>query len=260
MQSVLQTALDQEGVTFTFDLPSILLEEAKRRRLPTHQLSDYLEEALRSSDLWSSAMPAHSARAAALFRHEDAEQAVETLQRVGRLWSGFAGYGTLALLSLANRCYEFGEPRLVDEPKWDPSGTSLFDAAEDVARNVRDARFREERLKLVEDCRGWAVVDIPDVDSVLDALSEMPDPDTRRVYKDYVTARWASPSGDNREGLKRLVPVVLADATTLDAVLGRLIGLSLDELTDDDVTQAIHLCANYFMVERSWERWSVELP
>jgi len=136
----------------------------------------------------------------------------------------------------------------------------LFDAAQQVASNVRDTSFREERLKLVEDFRGWAMGDIPNVDSVLGALSEMPDPDGRRVYKDHATARWASLSGHNREGLKKLVPMALADATTLDAILGRLFGLNLDDLSNDDLADAIRLCAAYFMAERPWERWSAVVP
>src|SRR5262249_14452577 len=34
LQSILRTALDREGVTFTFDLPALLLAEAEKRHIP----------------------------------------------------------------------------------------------------------------------------------------------------------------------------------------------------------------------------------
>jgi hypothetical protein len=254
-QSILRTALEQEGVTFAFDLPAVLLEEARKRRIPARQLSDNLSGALGSNDRWGTGIRAHSARAAALFRQGKTDEAFGALSEAGRRRSGFAGYGVLTLLSLANRCYEFGHPECADEPKWGShQDTSLLDGAEELARNVREQGFREERLKLVEDYRGWAMASAPDADTVLATLAETPDPDTRRAYKDHVSARWASPSSPDREGLKRLVPTALADATTLDAVLGRLCGLGLGQLSDDDLAAAIGLCAAHFLIDRP-DQW-----
>jgi hypothetical protein len=252
LQAILETTLNQEGATFTFDLPSILLEEAKKRQLPAQRLSEFLDEALGRADPWGTALRAHSARAAALFRQGKFAEALEVLRETGRdLLSGFSGYRTLTLLTLANRCYEFGEPGLATDASWrswdkEYEGMSLFDAAERAAASVQDPRFREERLRLVRDYREWAMADTPDLDSALATLSEMADSDSRRIYVDHVSARWTSPSGVNREGLKKLVPMVLMDPTALDAVWGRLLGLSLDELANDDLDQAIRFCSIYF--------------
>jgi hypothetical protein len=256
LQSILRTALEQEGVTFAFDLPAVLLEEARKHQIPARQLSDYLNGAFRGNDRWGTAIRAHSARASALFRQGKTSEAFEALSEAGRQRIGFAGYGVLTLLSLANRCYEFGHPECADEPKWGSNqDTTLLNGAEDLARNVREQKFRQERLKLVQDYRRWAVESTPDADTVLSILSETPDPDTRRAYKDHVSARWASPSSLNREGLKKLVPTALADATTLDAVLGRLFGLSLGELTRDGLAEAVSICAAHFLTDRPGERW-----
>lgn len=252
LQSILRTALEQEGVTFAFDLPSILLEESRKHEMPARQLSDHLSEALESNDRWGTAIRAHSARAAALFRQGRTDEAFEALSEAGRRRSGFAGYGTLALLSLANRCYEFGQPERADEPIWGSyQDTSLLQGAEELGRNVREREFREERLRLVQDYREWAMQSTPDVDTVLATLAETTDADTRRAYKDHVSARWASPNSPNREGLKKLVPMALADATTLDAVLGRLFGLSLSQLTRDDLADAVRICCVSLITDRT---------
>jgi hypothetical protein len=251
LQSILRVALDQEGVTFSFDLPAILLVEAKERQLPAQGLSDYLIDALDRDDRWGTAMRAHSARAAALFRQGETDKAFETLSEAGRLRTGFAGYGALTLLSLADRCYEFDEPERVDAPVWGlHQDTSLLAGSEHLAQGVQDPAVRKGRLRLVGAYRNWATADTPDLDSALTTLSEIADPDTRGIYVDHVTARWASPSSLNREGLKLLVPMVLTDATTLDAVLGRLFGLDLGRLGHDDLTEAIRLCADYFINNR----------
>jgi hypothetical protein len=261
LQSILETALNQEGVTFAFELPSVLLEEAKKRQLPAHQLSEYLDEALKSDDRWGTAMRARSARAAALFRQERIAEAFEMLQEASRLQSGFAGYGTLTFLSLANRCYEFGDPDLIYEPIWGSDrSASLLDKAEELAEKVRDWEFRQERIKLVNDYREWATADTPDIDTVLTTLSETSDPDTRRAYKDHVSARWASPSRPNVEGLKKLLPSVLGDATMLDTVLGRLFGLALGQFTHGDVAEAIRLCAANSTIDQLGGRRATGLP
>ena len=56
-----------------------------------------------------------------------------------------------------------------------------------------------------------------------------------------------------REGLKALVPLALADSTTLDAVLGRLLRLDGSLLGDDQVAAAVHICAQQLATGRPWE-------
>jgi len=68
LRQVLQVGLDQEGILFTFDLPSVLVEETSRRGLASGALGGYVQRAYNAFDRWGTAVLAHSARAAALFR------------------------------------------------------------------------------------------------------------------------------------------------------------------------------------------------
>jgi len=67
MRDILRTGLDAEGVTFTFDLPAILLEEAHQRSIPAPELQEFLDIALSQGDRWDTQLRAQSARAAARF-------------------------------------------------------------------------------------------------------------------------------------------------------------------------------------------------
>lgn len=247
LQSILRTALDREGVTFTFDLPALLLGEAEKRHLPAQELAEYLGQALSSEDRWGTAARARSARAAALFWQGQTAEAIRELEAAARLPRGFAGYAVVTTLSLATRWWEFGHPESA-------SVESLVNEAGWQATNVRDPEFRTESIKLVENYREWSKESVPDPAAVQAILSATLDPVIRRVYKDLISARWVgSIDGPNREGVKMLVPVVLADGTALDTVLGRLVGLGISQLSDSDLAFAIRLCTTYFTSGRPWE-------
>ncbi|MCZ7567096.1 MAG: AAA family ATPase [Ardenticatenaceae bacterium] len=255
LRRILRAALDQEGVTFTFDLPSILLAAAGQRARPAPALSDYLKQARESDDRWGTTMRAWSADAAARFRLGDAVGAFDALQGVSRLSSGFAGYGTVTLLSLANRLWEFGRQDQLQVPVWG-WGTTLVAMAEQAVSQVRAPDFRAERQQLVEHYLTWANQETPDVEVALTTLDAIPDPDTRLAYIDHVSSRWAwPPENPNWEGLKTVVPLALADATTLDTVLGRLVGLFLRRgaLDDAQLATAIDICATHLTTARPWE-------
>jgi hypothetical protein len=247
LRAILETGLNQEGVTFTFDLPALLLEEARKRQLPAPELSDYLAKALQSNNRWGTAMHAQSTRAAALFWQGNTAAALDALEEARRLSSGFAGYGTLTLLSLANRWYEFGAPERI---------TTLLDEAAAVAGNVRDVQFRQERLQLVSDYRDWTMASTPDLDTALMTLARTQDPDVRNIYKGYVTARWVSLGSRNLDWVKQLVPLALSSATTLDTVLGRLFGPALGQLSNADLAEAIRVCTTYLLVDQPGEGWT----
>jgi hypothetical protein len=248
LQSIIETALNQEGVTYAFDLPAILLEEARKRKLPAQKLTDYLETALNSNNGWGTSMRAHSARAAALFWQGKEQEAFDTLQTAGCQETGYAGYGVMTLLSLANRCYEFGKPAKPAEPIWGSAqNISLLDGAWGLAANVRDEQFRKEREQLVQEYVSWSAVNPLDTDAALSALSKTSDPDMRRAYKDFASALWANQG--NLDGIKKFVPITLANATSLDLILGRLFGHSLSKLKVADLAEAIRLCATYLLTE-----------
>jgi hypothetical protein len=93
----------------------------------------------------------------------------------------------------------------------------------------------------------------PDLAAVHNKLSTVPDPEVRRVYKDLASARWASPGSRDDASLAGLIPIVLNDGATLDALLGRWIGPRLTRLADGELAEAIRLCAAGLLDLRPWE-------
>jgi hypothetical protein len=254
LQTILRTALDHEGVTFTFDLPSVLLADAQRRDIAAPGLASYLKEALECEDRWGTAMRAKSAQAAALSWQGEADQAFEVLKAASRVPTGYAGYGTITLLSLANRCWELGRSTTAAQPVWGWDGDiALLDRAKNLAHAVRDPTFREERISLVKAYFTWLDKPTPDIVAVRTMLAETLDPYVRSLYTDHVSARWAQGNKPNVAGLKALIPLVLADSTTLDAVLGRLFGLRVRYLDDDELAEAIHACQEKLTTGRPWK-------
>jgi hypothetical protein len=85
---ILRTALDHEGVTFTFDLAAVLLTEAEQRNLPAEELAGYLDPALTSNDSWGTVMRGRSARAAALLRQNQRAESIRELEQAANLPNG----------------------------------------------------------------------------------------------------------------------------------------------------------------------------
>jgi hypothetical protein len=255
LQAVLRAGLDDEGVTFTFDLPSILLAEWERRGRSAPELASYLEIAVASQDVWGTSMRALSAQAAASFRQGHVDQVFSLLQNASAAPTTYAGYGVTAVLTLIDRCYEFGEPERAGMPLWGPNrNRSLFDMAADFAGRVYDPIFRDERLALVSRYRAWTQDAAPDLDAAQKRLSGIHDPDVRRAYQSHISARWASfaePAGITR--LKALVPLALFDSTTLDTILGRLLALRCGELQDQHLEAIVHLTSSAFTTGRPWK-------
>jgi hypothetical protein len=263
LQDALRITLEQEGIAFTFDLPAILAAEAQRRSLPAPELRAYLDQARAGGDNWGTAARARSADAIAWFGRDPtrADRALAQVQEADRLDIGMAGFGSVTLLSFADRCFELGRPDCPFSPIWGPKrDIVLLDGAMGIAQTVRDPRFRAERLQLVEDYRTWASAETPGTPEALAAVAAMPAYDTRMAYISHVSARWSwPPDRPNREGLKALVPLALADSATLDAVLGRLLRLHLGLLDDGQVAKAVGICAQQLATGRPWEfgawRW-----
>jgi hypothetical protein len=264
LQAILRVGLNVEGVIFTFDLPAILLAEADnpQRAIPgdlpaRHKIAAFLGEALQRDDRWGTAMRAQSAQAAAAFWQGNIEEAFNQLQQASARSTGYAGYGSLAFLSLANRCLAFGRPERAEQPIWGPSPphVDLLTGAANLANDVNNWEFRQERLRLVQTYReAWWNQPAPNVEGVLQSLAHLAEADFRRVYKDYVSAYWLGTSDPAAgDGLKALVTASLSDGTTLDTLLGRLFGLNLKKLSDAQLTEALTLCAEYFTTRPSWQ-------
>ena len=267
LQDILRVGLNVEGVIFSFDLPAILLAEADNPQraiggdLPARQkLEDFLDQGLKRDDRWGTAVRAQSAQSAAAFCQGKIEEAFSELQQASARPTGFAGYGSMAFLCLANRCLAFGQPQRAGQPVWgEPPGVDLLAGAGSLANDVNNWEFRQERLRLVETYRDeWWDQPAPGGEGVLQRLAHMPEADFRRVYKDYVSAYWVG-TGDAAatDGLKMLVPAALSDGTTLDTLLGRLFGLNLKKLSDGQLAEALALCAEYFTTTLSWQHVGV---
>jgi hypothetical protein len=259
LQAVLRAGLDDEGVTFTFDLPSIVLAEWERRGQSAPVLASYLGTAVASQDVWGTSMRALSARAAASFRQGQVDQAFSFLQDASAAPTTYAGYGVTAVLGLIDRCHEFGEPERARMSVWGPDrNQSLLAMAAGFAARVYDPVFRDERLALVDQHRAWTQTEAPDLDITQKRLSGIQDPDVRRAYQSHVSAHWASPAEPAvATGLKTLVPTALFDSTTLDAILGRLIALRCGQLQDQHLEAIVNLTNAEFTAGRPWNlgRW-----
>jgi hypothetical protein len=247
LRTILRTGLDEEGATFTFDLASVLYAEGTQRNLASNillPLSDYLGHALNSSDRWGTSIRAHSAHAGALFWQGWNDEAVSELRACENLQNGFAGYAVMTFLSLANRWLQFGDAA---------RATNLAAEAMNYARRVLDAVFREERVRLVDNYLSWLKESLPVWDSVPTRIAAMPDPELRLAYIEQLSARWAAPNTQDAKALGELIPLVLSDGTTLDAVLGRYFGLVAGKLDEGSLLAAVRTCAAQLMTGRPWE-------
>jgi hypothetical protein len=112
-------------------------------------------------------------------------------------------------------------------------------------------------MKLVGDFRDWWKQDTMDIKTALADLAKMQDTDTRLVFLEHLSARWASAvEGPNWEGLKALLPEVLVHGTGTfrDAILGRLWGVNPSKLklTDGELARAIAICQRPEMLSKAW--------
>jgi hypothetical protein len=284
LQRILETGLDREGVSFTFDLPSILLGEAEKRNLSAPQLTAYLDQARNATDRWGTGPRARSAHAAVLFSRGQRDEALEEIVAADQMDLGMAGFATVTLLSFADRCYEFGQPELISTPTWGANkDITLLDGARGIAQTVRDPKFQNDRIKLVEVYRSLANVLTPDdvgllVELMVNPISfgttggkvlktaakmipilpkllpSLSDQDMKIALFANLSARLSCPPDKpNWEGLKSLVPLALVDGTTLDAVLGRIFRLRAGHLSDKEVAEAIRICSDQLTTGRPWE-------
>ena len=254
MQLILRAGLDDEGITFSFDLPTMVLAECDARGLPADGLREYVQEAAGRQDAWGTRARALSARAATTYRYGSAESALALLLAASREPTTYAGYGAVAMLALIDRCHEFGRPDLPERPFWGPGqNQSLYDKAMDLAGRVYDGWFRQERLDLIEQHRTWTQEPEPEVSFVEKRLSSMPDIDARRAYLHHVSARWAaSPNPDVARQMTALVPLSLFDTTVLDAILARLVAIDLPDLAEHDLHAMTGLVEADFTTGRPW--------
>ena len=251
LQDIIATGLDNEGITFTFDLAAQLAAESGRRGLPPTDLTLYLRAADSSSDRWGSALRAASALAAAEFSQARTLEATTLLEGAAKRDQGFAGYMAAHLLHLACRWCEFGEPARA-------AALGLIQRSRQHAGRVRDPSFRDERLRLVDEFSGWFDAPSPMWPEVSALLRATPDPDARRIYKDLVSARWYS-SGKWSDW-DQLVLAVLADGTALDMILARLFAEVLRRhragvlsFPDSQLLEAIKICGSAIAPIGPWE-------
>ena len=171
--------------------------------------------------------------------------------------SGYAGYGSVTLLAVANRLCAFGLPTKAKQPIWgDYHNMGLLDGAHGQAERVVDPDFRQNRIELVEAYHSWWHQAFNDITAALAAIPQIPNHDMRMAYIEHLSARWASPPDTaNWEGLKALVPLALVDATVLDAVLARIVGVWMQThtFTDDELRDAAQVCVKQLVTAHPWE-------
>lgn len=257
LRSILQVGLDWEGITFTFDLASTLVEAAKNRSLSPIIQGDlplYLETAASQDDRWGTAVRGLSAEAAAKKQLGDPQQAVTRLEEAGRRAPGFAGYATLHMLSLANRWQEFHQVPFASGAMTNAS--HFVNRAMEQAHDVRDPDFRDERIALVKAYMHWADESLPEKEAFEPLVRQIADADARMAYIDHLSARLAGEINPNLADLKALVRLALLDGTTLDAVLGRLYGLYLSDfgfnVSDEDLAELLRYCQTSLTTGEPW--------
>ncbi|MGC9350135.1 MAG: hypothetical protein ACP5JG_18490 [Anaerolineae bacterium] len=257
LQRLLRVAIEDEGVTFTFDLPWTLWKEARHRGLSVPELKGYIEGIEGCYDRWGTAVRAESARAAALFAQGADGEAIGAIHQTAGMDTGYAGYGSVTLLALANQLMSFGAPYMATNAIWGSDhDISLLDGALGLAENVVNLEFRQARVALVHAYLDWWWQDFDDIGAALAAVPQISDYDTRMAYIEHLSARWVwPPDSPNWEGLKALVPLALEGATTLDAVLARLVGARMRQhaFNDDDLREAIRICVTQIATSRPWE-------
>jgi hypothetical protein len=252
-QHLLRASLDDEGITFTFDLPALLVAEGDRRGMDFEDLRAYLARAAAEDDVWGTRMRASAARAAAAFRTGEPDKAIELLLDASRASATYAGYGALGILSLIGRCHEFGRPELARERIWGWGGGRTLPAmAQKFAVAVYDPDFRRERSALVEDHSRWCAEPSPDLAAALAQHSRLIALDTRAAYRDLVAARWSAAGPASARHVANLVPHALADSTGLDTLLARFVAVGLDRRTDEEVRTLAELAAESFTTGRPW--------
>jgi hypothetical protein len=169
-------------------------------------------------DPWSFGTRRRSAVAAVLYRRGDLPGAEALLQEASAAphEGSYAGFRALARLSLACRWLEWRRP---------PEAVAQTFLAETDASHVRDDVLRQERVDLVRKTRTW-ITDYGQNPALLnedEALAQIQHKSglERGMFIELLSALWS----DNAARLKRLLALALDDATTADAVLGRLLGV-----------------------------------
>ncbi len=169
-------------------------------------------------DPWSFIMRRRSAVAAVLHRQGDNLGAEALLhEAINETYEGsYAGFRALARLSLACRLLEWHRiPEAIDQ-------TVL---AQKDASHVLDPVLKKERIDLVNKMRQWITDYGQDSISLSEdeALAQLQRKNglERGLFIEFLSALWS----DSAASLKRLLPLSLDDATTVDAVLGRLLAV-----------------------------------
>jgi len=169
-------------------------------------------------DPWSFDLRRHSAVAAVRFRRGDSPGAKNLLQKAcsASPEGSYAGFRALVRLSLACRWLEW---------RCLPDALNQTYMAETDASHVRDKVLKQERVDLVGKMRDWIEKygHNPDALPEKEALAQLQRKSglERGLFIELLSALWLP----NAVRLKRLLPLALDDATTADAVLGRLLGV-----------------------------------
>jgi hypothetical protein len=240
LEEILRTAIDVEGVRFTFDLPAVLSTEAAERGVPADVLVEYLQRGEAANDAWGTRSRVAAARSLAALAQRNEAMAAAQLRLAETQQDAFSGFASINLLALASRWMELGEAS---------QAKRLAGLALARAQNIDAHQLRQERTDLATAYLDWLKAPAPSVAEALGESVRMGDRIRRRVYLDLASARrWAEPGA-----VEALTPLVLADAAGLDALLARWVRRWLPSLDTKTLTDACRVCQELLMTGRPWE-------
>ncbi len=210
------------------------LLEALRQGLADRSESQAAKDAMGGrgrNDPWAWDVRRANAIAGALARLDHPEEAKSLLidQATQEYWQSFAGYRCLAYLAVALRWLEFGN---IDEAQ------KKVTQAKEAAENMLDEVIKSQRLDLIQEVSRWL--------RLSKQLARQAEVETqaemwvrqaatlggalRSFRLQFLSALWR----DDPRMLKKLLPLTLDDPAGMDAILGRLLGTLVSQLSLQD--------------------------
>ena len=246
LRDIIQTGLDQEGVTHTLDLPQILQAGCEKLNVEVpEKLKTYCSGW--SEDRYESLARLEMARSLAAYYTKIPKgiEPIHLLDLAKASHRGYAGFASILLLALHSRY------RLLKSVS-DVKLKDLLVEAMDQAEAVRDTGMRLNRMKLVKSYRDqWLHDDTITFEEAERRLDEMYDRASQLTYKDFLISMWAKQNNEAaNNALERLVPLTLMDATQLSFVLAHLIGQRLEKLRPVDLERAVELCMKSLVTQK----------
>jgi hypothetical protein len=231
VRQMLTAALNDEGITFEWELPHQLMALAvSRGAYAPFALQQLLMAVYSTRDKWGTFFRMQSAVAAELYYKGNLPAASAILATLASEppEAMYAGYSVLHLLMLHHRYLEFQLP----PPAF------LVAKAGIQATYVQDKFTLEPaRVRLVQFAEQlYQQASVPTVAEVEGMLSEEEDVELQRFYCDYALSVWLAQQPPRLEAIKAMIPRLLEKhATTLDLYLARWVALEGNTIAQSEI-------------------------